>query len=131
MVRLIAAVLTAATLSATPTAAQQPLFVALYWKAKPGMEAAYEKYIREVAEPIDAEAERDGAFDELRTYKPDTPNGEWTHLRVFRFKDRAQFDSFSAKMDEAGKRVYPDPATRPKSEHLRDLVKREVWHGFH
>jgi len=131
MIRSITTLLAVAILSATSATAQEPVFVALYWKAKPGMEAEYEKYIREVAEPIDAEAQKAGAFEELRTYKPDEPNGEWTHLRVFRFKDRAQLDSFSSRMDDAGKRIYPDASKRPKSEHLRDLVKREVWHGFH
>lgn len=131
MIRFAPALLIAATVLAVPLAAQEPVFVALYWKARPGMEAAYEKYIREVAEPIDAEAQKAGAFEELRTYKPEQPNGEWTHLRVFRFKDKAQLDAFSPKMDEAGKRLYPDPSKRPQSEHLRDLVKREIWHGFH
>ena len=51
-------------------------------------------------------------------------------LRVFRLKDQAQFDAFAAAMDAAGKRVYPDPSKRPKSDELRDLVKRETWRGF-
>lgn len=106
------------------------LFVAIYWKARPGREPEYEEYIRKVAEPIDQEAHRAGAFEELRTYLPETPNGEWTHLRVFRFKDRAQLDAFSARMDDAGKRIYPDPTKRPKADDLRDLVKRETWRGF-
>jgi len=110
--------------------AEAPIYLALYWKARPGREAEYEAYIRTVADPIDAEAHRAGAFEELRTYLPDSPNGEWTHLRVFRFKDQAQMDAFSSAMDEAGKRVYPDPTKRPKADDLRDLVKRETWREF-
>lgn len=106
------------------------LFVAIYWKARLGRESEYEGYIRKVAEPIDQEAHRTGAFEELRTYLPETSNGEWTHLRVFRFKDRTQLDAFSARMEDAGKRIYPDPATRPKADDLRDMVKRETWRGF-
>lgn len=113
-----------------PCAQSAPIFIAIYWKARPGKELEYEEYIRRVAEPIDAEAERAGAFEELRTYVPEQPNGEWTHLRVFRLKDQAQFDGFSAAMDAAGKRVYPDPSKRPKSDELRDMVKRETWRGF-
>lgn len=133
---LLAAVLVALPLSAAPPAppapdaVDGPIYIALYWKARPGKEAAYERYIREVAKPIDDEAERAGAFEELRTYLPETPNGEWTHLRVFRLKDQAQLDAFSARMDDAGKRIYPDPATRPGSADLRDLVRREIWRSF-
>ena len=61
---------------------------------------------------------------------PEKPNGEWTHLRVFRLRDQAQFDAFATLMDEAGKRLYPDPTKKPKSDELRDLVKRETWRAF-
>ena len=113
-----------------PCAKAGPIFIAFYWKARPGKEAEYEEYIRRVAKPIDDEAQRAGAFEELRTYVPETPNGEWTHLRVFRLKDQAQFDGFSAAMDEAGKRIYPDAAKRPKADDLRDMIKRETWREF-
>ena len=113
-----------------PCAQNAPIFIAFYWKARLGKELEYQEYIRRVAEPIDAEAEHAGGFEELRTYLPDQPNGEWTHLRVFRLKDQAQFDAFSAAMDAAGKRAYPDPSKRPKADELRDLVKRETWRGF-
>jgi hypothetical protein len=106
------------------------IYLAFYWKARAGKETEYEEYIRRVAKPIDDEAERAGAFVELRTYVPEKPNGEWTHLRVFRFKDQAQLDVFSAAMDDAGKRLFPDPSKKPKADELRDLVKRETWHGF-
>ncbi len=128
---LVPALRAQAPICPAPCAQSAPIFLAIYWKARPGKELEYEEYIRRVAEPIDAEAERAGAFEELLTYVPDQPNGEWTHLRVFRFKDQAQFDGFSAAMDAAGKRVYPDASRRPKSDELRDLVKRETWRGFH
>ncbi len=110
--------------------AGEPTFIAIYWKARPGKEAEYEEYIRRVAKPIDDEAERAGAFEELRTYVPAERNGPWTHLRVFRLRDQAQVDAFSAAMDAAGTRLYPDPTKRPKADDLRDLVKREMWRGF-
>lgn len=107
-----------------------PIYLAIYWKARAGREAEYEEYIRKVAEPIDGEAQRSGAFEELRTYTLDQPNGEWTHLRVFRFKDQAQYEAFAGLMEAAGKRVFPDPSMRPKADDLRDLVRREVWRQF-
>ena len=132
---VISAVITpslAAQSSPCPTSCAKdgPIFIAIYWKARPGREAEYEDYIRKVATPIDDEAQRAGAFEELRTYVPDAPNGEWTHLRVFRLKGQAQFDAFSTAMDEAGKRIYPDASKRPKSDDLRDMVKRETWRAF-
>lgn len=142
MLRWLAASGFAAALAAAPLPApgaagpapcvqDAPLYLAIYWKARPGREAEYEEYIRRVAEPIDEEARRAGAFEELRTYTPVTPNGEWTHLRVFRFRDQTQLDGFSAAMDEAGRRIYPDASRRPRADDLRDLVKREVWREFH
>jgi hypothetical protein len=106
------------------------IFIAYFWKARPGREAEYDAYIKNVAMPIDEDARRAGAFEELRSYVPEKPNGEWTHLRVFRLKSQAQYDAFTAAMDAAGKRMWPDAEKRPKADELRDLVRREVWRGF-
>ena len=134
MKRWFIALCLAAGVLAPPLAAQAlpdgPIFIAIYWKARPGREVEYDEYIRRVAAPIDDDAQRAGAFEELRTYVPETPNGEWTHLRVFRLKDPAQFDAFAAAMDAAGKRLYPDATKRPKADDLRDMVRRETWRGF-
>ena len=135
MSRLRFATLAIALCIAVPALAVEPddppIYVAYYWNARPGREAAYEEYIRTVALPIDDEARRSGAFEELRTYVPDAPNGTWTHLRVFRVRNQAQLEAFGAAMDAAGKRLWPDAEKRPKADDLRDLVKREVWKSFH
>src|SRR5687768_1705773 len=39
-----------------------------FWRAKPGKLEEYTRYIRERAEPIDAEAQRSGAFVSVTTY---------------------------------------------------------------
>ncbi len=123
-----------ALLAAAPAFAAVPddpaIYIAYFWKARPGREVEYDTYIKNIAMPIDADARRAGAFEELRSYVPDKPNGEWTHLRVFRLTSQAQYDAFTAAMDAAGKRIWPDAEKRPKADDLRDLVRREVWKSF-
>jgi hypothetical protein len=108
------------------------VFVAYYWRAKPGQLEAYGAYIRTTAEPIDEDARRHGVFEEVRTVTPapgTTP--DWTHLRIFRLKDTAAADALAAGLDAATARVVPDEATRKanadRSAGLRDFVRREVW----
>jgi len=108
------------------------VFVAYYWRAKPGQLDAYNDYIRKVAEPIDEDARRAGVFEEVRTVTP-APGAttDWTHLRIFRLKSMAAADALSAGLDAATARVVPDEAKRKanseRSATLRDFVRREVW----
>jgi len=53
-----------------PTASGGAVFVAYYWRAKPGQIDAYNQYIKTVAEPIDEDARRAGVFEEVRTVTP-------------------------------------------------------------
>lgn len=119
-------------------AVQQPpttagaVFVAYYWRAKPGQLEAYNTYIRSVAEPIDESARRAGVFEEVRTVMPAAgTTTDWTHLRIFRLKDAAAADALGAGLDAATARVVPDEAQRKanseRSAGLRDLVRREMW----
>jgi len=107
-------------------------FVAYYWRAKPGQEQAYSEYIRTIAEPIDEDARRAGAFEEVRTVTP-APGitTDWTHLRIFRLKDAAAADALGAALDAATARIVPDETRRKansdRSASLRDFVRREVW----
>src|SRR3954451_14919217 len=82
----------------TPVSAQVSsrdgaVFVAYFWRAKPGQADAYGDYIRRNAEPIDENARRGGAFEEVRTVTP-APGvtADWTHLRIFRVKNMAAAD---------------------------------------
>jgi hypothetical protein len=110
-------------------------FVAYYWRAKPGRVAEYNEYILKVALPIDEDARRTGVFEEVRTVTPmPGPDGtlpDWTHLRIFRLKNRAAVEQLSAGLDAATIRVVSDEAQRKantaRSAELRDLVRREVW----
>ena len=138
MKRLLALVLLCATLvpiapvRAQTSARDGAVFVAYFWRAKPGQIDAYNDYIRKTAEPIDEDARRAGAFEEVRTVTP-APGvtTDWTHLRIFRVKNMAAADALGAALDAATARVVPNEATRKanseRSAGLRDFVRREVW----
>ena len=97
-----------------------------YWRARPGKFDEYTRYIREVAEPIDHEAQRSGAFLSVTTYMtPDTLSA-WTHMRIFILRDSAQLLRLSGALDSAGIRLEPDSVKRRQrstySATLRDRV---------
>ncbi|HET9454892.1 MAG TPA: hypothetical protein VFO66_11465 [Gemmatimonadaceae bacterium] len=103
---------------ATPSASVKPvrseatLAQVYYWKARPGMLDAYNAYIRDVAEPIDAEAHRQGAFIDVTTYQSADTLSPWTHMRVFLLRDSAQLRGLGAALDAAGQRLEPDSVKR-------------------
>ncbi|HEX7680321.1 MAG TPA: hypothetical protein VF713_19475 [Thermoanaerobaculia bacterium] len=115
-----------------PSSADKPVFVAYYWRAKPGKVDEYTDYIKHTAEAIDEDARRAGVFEEVRTVTP-APGTvvDWTHLRIFRLKNAAAEQALGAGLDAATLRVVPDEAMRKanseRSAGLRDLVRREVW----
>jgi hypothetical protein len=116
----------------SPASADTPVFVAYYWRAKPGKIDEYSAYIKGTAEKIDEDARRAGAFEEVRTVTPAPgTSADWTHLRIFRLKNAAAEQALGAGLDAATLRVVPDEATRKanseRSAGLRDLVRREVW----
>lgn len=97
-----------------------------YWRAKPGKFDEYTRYVRDVAEPIDAEAYRRGAFVTVTTYMTQDTASQWTHMRVFVLRDSAQLLRLSAALDSAGMRLEPDSVKRRErgaySATLRDRV---------
>jgi hypothetical protein len=121
-----------ATAGQPPASPDTPVFVAYYWRARPGKVDEYNDYIRKTAEPIDEDARRAGVFEEVRTVTP-APGTvvDWTHLRIFRLKNAAAEQALAAGLDAATARIVPDEAKRKanseRSAGLRDLVRREVW----
>jgi hypothetical protein len=116
----------------SPSSTDTAVFVAYYWRARPGKIDEYNAYIKNVAEAIDESARRAGVFEEVRTVTPATGTAaDWTHLRIFRLKNAAAELALAAGLDAATQRVVPDEATRKanseRSAGLRDLVRREVW----
>jgi hypothetical protein len=131
---LLAALLAPVALTAgqSPAAGKGAVFVAYYWRAKPGKLDEYNDYIKNTAEKIDEDARRAGTFEEVRTVTPAPgTTTEWTHLRIFRLKDAAAEQALGAGLDAATARVVPSEAQRKansdRSATLRDLVRREVW----
>jgi len=97
-----------------------------FWRAKPGKLEEYTRYIRERAEPIDAEAQRSGAFVSVTTYMASDTTVPWTHMRVFTVRDSTQLRGLSEALTAAGVRLEPDSVKRrQQSEYsatLRDRV---------
>jgi hypothetical protein len=132
LIALIVTLLLPSLAAGQPPASNGAMFVAYYWRAKPGQLDAYNQYIKTVAEPIDEDARRAGVFEEVRTVNPAPgTTTEWTHLRIFRLKNAAAEQALAAGLDAATLRVVPDEARRKanseRSASLRDLVRREVW----
>jgi hypothetical protein len=119
-------------------AEEKPVYLVYYWRARPGKAAAYSEYIKKVAEPIDEEGRKAGVFEEVRTYTPQivtgAPGSDWTHVRIFKLKSFASWDQFSAGLDEAAMRAFPDEEERKRLQapatELRDLVRQEIWRAF-
>jgi hypothetical protein len=101
-----------------------------FWRAKPGMLDEYTRYIRERAEPIDAEARRSGAFISMTTYQASDTTVPWTHMRVFLLRDSTQLRGLGDALTAAGARLEPDSVKRrQQSEYsatLRDRVGATV-----
>lgn len=119
-------------LAQPPASGDTPVFVAYYWRARPGKVDEYNDYIKNTAEAIDESARRAGVFEEVRTVTPVAGTvTDWTHLRIFRLKNAAAEQALGAGLDAATLRVVPDEAKRKansdRSAGLRDLVRREVW----
>lgn len=101
-----------------------------FWRARPGMRDAYDRYIRDVAEPIDREAQRAGAFLSVTTYAARDTTLPWTHMRVFLLRDSAQLRGLGAALSAAGARLEPDSTRRRQqgeySATLRDRIGGDV-----
>jgi hypothetical protein len=106
-----------------------------FWRARPGQLEAYTRYIRDVAEPIDREAQRQGAFMSVATYMANDSTLPWTHMRVFLLRDSTQLAGLSAALSAAGERLQPDSVKRREqstySASLRDRVGGSVMRLVH
>ena len=101
-----------------------------FWRAKPGKLAEYNRYVRDIAAPIDEQARRRGAFISVTTYVARDTTLPWTHMRVFILRDSTQLAGLSAALAAAGAALEPDSVKRrQQSEYsatLRDAVSNGV-----
>jgi hypothetical protein len=97
---------------------------------------AYNAYIKGTAEKIDESARQAGVFEEVVTLTPSQMGTsaaivDWTHLRIFKLKNRAAAEALGKGLDAATLRVVPDEAQRKansdRSAGLRDFVRQEIW----
>ena len=106
-----------------------PVAVVYYWKAKPGKLDDYNRYIKTVAEPVDADARSHGAFVSITTFVSHRDDSPWTHMRIFVLKDHDQAAGLAKALDDAGQRIQPDEAKRKANQELaaslRDFVAQE------
>lgn len=116
----------ASTAPAPATAEAGTIAQVYYWRAKPGKFDEYTRYVRDIAEPIDAEGQRNGAFISVTTFMTRDTTSAWTHMRIFVLRDSTQLRELSGKLDAAGVRLEPDSVKRrlrgEYSATLRDRV---------
>jgi hypothetical protein len=102
------------------------------WRAKPGKFDEYTRYVRDIAEPIDAEGQRNGAFLSVTTFMTRDTTSAWTHMRLFVLRDSTQLRELSGKLDAAGVQLEPDIVKRrlrgEYSATLRDRVGTQMAH---
>lgn len=102
-----------ATVEHSVTGAETATLAQIYfWRARPDKVGEYTRYIREVAEPIDREAQRAGAFVSVTTYQAADSTLPWTHMRVFLLRDSAQWRGLAGALAAAGVRAEPDSVRR-------------------
>jgi hypothetical protein len=100
-----------------------------FWRARPGKLAEYNRYITDVAAPIDEEARRRGAFISVTTYQARDTTLPWTHMRVFILRDSAQLVGLSAALTAAGVALQPDSVKRRQQSEYSAMLRDAVSNG--
>lgn len=113
----------AQTPGADSSASHQLVAVIYYWKAKPGKMEEYSRYIQDVAEPVDRDAQRHGAFLSMATFVSQNAQSPWTHMRWFTLRDHDQAERLKAELDAATARVYPDEAKRKSNSEYATTLR--------
>lgn len=96
----------------SPAEARATIARIYYWRARPGKIGDYSRYIHDLAEPIDHEAQRHGAFISVKTTLSADSAHPWTHMRVFLLRDSTQLAGLNQALDNAGVALKPDSLKR-------------------
>lgn len=91
-----------------------------------GQEAAYERYLQQVVEPIDAIAHAAGVFAHMHAVRPEDPDAGWTHARVFFFSSDAQRQRFGDTMAQAAAQFDGSPAATERRKALAATLRATV-----
>lgn len=110
-------------MSAAPTACLARAFKV---RVLPGQEEAYERYLREAVEPIDAIAHDAGVFAHMIAMRPEDAGAGWTHARVFFFTSPAQRQAFTEAMAQAAARFDGSPAATERRLALAATLREKV-----
>lgn len=113
--------MTDATSTAAPTCAREYKV-----RVHPGQEEAYERYLREVVEPIDALAHTQHVFAHMYALRPEYPDAGWTHSRVFLFRDRAQRERFTQAMAASASQYDGSAAATERRKALAATLRDTV-----
>ncbi len=98
---------------------------AIYWRAKRGQFDAYTHYLQNQVEPIDHEAQRQGALAGFTTLVDNTPGAPWTHMRLFIFDSPQQRTNMVAALAEVLAARIPDTSQRSeRAAHAATLRER-------
>jgi hypothetical protein len=124
--------LTTLALVAFPFAAQSPpghVFWVAFYQALPGKEAAYNKALTDIADPVlDELVKRKQLVSHVQLAQY-TGAGDNTNLVILEFPNWAALDSYEARLEEGSQAVLHKPwsdaaATFPD---LRRLIRREIY----
>jgi hypothetical protein len=95
-------------------------------RVRPGQEAAYEQYLQDVVEPIDAIAHAADVFAHMHAMRPEDPGANWTHARVFFFRDEAQRARFTETMAQAAAQFDGSAAATAPRTARADTLRETV-----
>ena len=99
---------------------------AIYWRAKPGQFDAYTDYLQTQVEPIDHEAQRQGALADFTTLMDNTPGAPWTHMRLFIFDSLHQRTNMVAALAGVLAARLPDADQRADRAALAATLRERV-----
>lgn len=101
-------------------------------RVRPGQEEAYTRYVAEVVEPIDRIAHAADVFVDVLAIQPEpstdgsAADQDWTHCRLFSFRDRGQRDRFQTEMGKAAAQFDGSDAALAKRKAYAETLREAL-----